>query len=244
VVGQRPKDRELPIDQTKPVYEVNELMSQEAIIINQASECTVKQFIQCAFEGKTKVLLLSGEASDLQLHQAFELIYAEYTDLSGLYQNREFEMSAYIDSLDKRVHTIERFLELQRLFVLEFGMPCVAYFPIVKKYGHNLHWNFDNPQIDLFERKLAQIEAKEKKYRTILHTKIGELLELKKKQAKKEFTLLESRKEFIASLNRLQQAKFVIDKNSTTVEELGLMIRDYRDQAEEAKATDKFKRNK
>lgn len=198
--------------------------------------------MQCSFEGKHRVLLLSGEATDLQLQQAFEMIYAQYADLSGLYQTREFELSAYIDNLDKRVHTVERFLELQRLFVTEFETPFVPGFSLMKKYGYNLHWNFENPQIDLFVRKLGQIEMKEKKYRTILNAKINELIEFRKKLIKKEFTLLESRKEFISMMNRLQQAKFVIDKNVTTVEELSIMIKDQRDQVEEERAQRTFKK--
>lgn len=170
------------------------------------------------------------------------MIYAQYADLSGLYQTREFELSAYIDNLDKRVHTVERFLELQRLFVTEFETPFVPGFSLMKKYGYNLHWNFENPQIDLFVRKLGQIEMKEKKYRTILNAKINELIEFRKKLIKKEFTLLESRKEFITGMNRLQQAKFVISKNETTVEELSLMIRDARDQQEEVKMQQKAKK--
>lgn len=217
-------------------------MPDQPTIITEASECTVKQFMQCSFEGKHRVLLLSGEATDLQVRQAFELIYAQYTDLSGLYQTREFELSAYIDSLDKRVHTVDRFLELQRLFIAEFSSPFVPGFYLVKKYGHAFHWNHENPQIDLFAKKLAQVEMKEKKYRTILNAKINELIEFRKKHIKKEFTLLESRKEFITGMNRLQQAKFVINKNETTVEELALMIRDSRDQQEEAKMQEKTKK--
>lgn len=212
------------------------------IIISQASECTIKQFIKCAFEAKYRGLLVEGEASDEELQQAFESIYAQHVDLSGLYQTREFEMSAYINSLDNRIHTIDRFIELQLLFIVEFDIPFIAEFGIIKKYGYNLYWNPEFPDIPGFKRKLDQIKNKETKYKSTLKNKINELVELRRKQVKKEHTLLESRKGFLTTVNRLQQAKFVIDKNTTTVEELDLMILDHKEQQDSDRIQAKTKK--
>lgn len=217
-------------------------MSETATIITDAADCNIKRFKLCAFKGKYKVLLVDGEATDEELQQAFEMIYAQYIDLSGMYQTREFELSAYINSLDNRIRTIERFVELQRLFLGEFNMPFLPSFGLVKRYGHHLVWNPEYPDTDLFKKKLAQIEMKEKKYHSILNTKIKDLVEFRKKQNNKEHTLLESRKQFITTLNRLQQAKFVIDDEKTTVEDLAIMICDHKDQIEENKMQAKAKK--
>lgn len=217
-------------------------MPETTTIITDAADCNIKQFIRCAFEGKYKVLLIDGEATDAELQSAFEMIYAQYIDLSGMYQTREFELSAYINFVDNRIRTIERFIELQRLFLREFNMPFLPAFGLFKKYGHHLVWNPEYPDTDLFKKKLGQIEMKEKKYHSILNTKIKDLVEFKKKQIAGEHSLLESRKQFITTLNRLQQAKFVIDKNETSVEELALMIRDHKDQIEENKMQAKAKK--
>jgi len=213
-------------------------------IIQSASDCVIDRFMKCAFQGKYRCLVISGEASNDQLQNAFEIIYAEYVDLSGLYITREFEISGYIDSLDKRISTVKRFVSLQRAFLHEFDVPFLPGFGLVKKYGHRLYWDFNHPDKDAFLKKLVQIEASESRYQAELNKKVNELVELRKKKINKEFSLLESRKQFIMSMNRLQQQKFVIDKDRTTMEELGLMVKDHRDAANEADMQNSIRRNK
>lgn len=213
-------------------------------IIQSAGDCVVNKFMDCAFKGKHRCLLLSGDAADEQLQMAFEIIYAEYVDLAGLYITREFELSAYIGSLDTRLTVIKRFIDLQRTFLREFDAPFLPGFALVKKYGHRLYWDFNHPDKDGFLKKLQQIEAVEARYQAELNRKINELVELRKKKVNKEFSLLENRKQFVMSMNRLQQQKFVIDKDKTTMEELGLMVKDVKDQAAEADMQNSLRRNK
>lgn len=211
-------------------------------IINIAADCNIKQFMACAFENKHRVLLIDGDATDEELREAFEYIYDQYVDFSGLYATREFELSAYIHSLEVRIATVREFIRLQKKFIDEFNIPFVAAFEVVKKYGHTLHWNHDFPDIDLFLIKLAKVESREVKYKSELKAKEKELFDLQRKRITKEFTLLESRKQFLITLARLQQAKFVIDKKETSVEDLALMIKDQKDQAEDAKMERSFKK--
>lgn len=217
-------------------------MENKAVIINHISECVIAVFIKCAFQEKYRALLIEGEATDGELQQAFEMIYAQHVDLSGLYQTREFEMSAYINSLDNRIRTIDRFIELQLLFMAEFDIPFIPEFGLIKKYGYSLYWNPEYPDLPGFKRKLDQIKNKETKYKSTLKNKINELVELRRKQVKKEHTLLESRKSFLTTINRLQQAKFVIDKNTTTVEDLDLMILDHKEQQDSDRIQAKTKK--
>lgn len=211
-------------------------------IIHSSADCSVKKFKDCAFAGKYKTLLISGEATEEELKAAFEYIYAEYVDYAELYQSREFEMSAYINWLGNRIGVITRFIELQRRFMKEFESPFIPAFGLVKKYGHHLWWDFAHPDKDAFLKKLMQIEMKEKKYEHELNKKVTELLDLQKKKIKKEHTLLESRKDFITMCNRLQQARFVIDQDKTMVEELALAIKDQRDQQQSDAMNAKTKR--
>jgi len=213
-------------------------------IIQSAADCNVDKFMKCAFQERYRCLLLSGDADDDLLRAAFEIIYAEYVDYAGLYVTREFEISGYIESLDKRITTINRFITLQRTFLHEFDVPFIPGFALVKKYGHRLYWDFNRPDKEAFLKKLQQIQASESRYQAELNKKVNELVELRRKKVNKEFTLLESRKQFIMSTNRLQQNKYVIDKDKTTMEELGLMIKDYRDQASEADMQNSIRRNK
>lgn len=211
-------------------------------IINTAAECNIKQFMAAAFENKLRVLIIDGDATDEELKEAFEYIYAQYVDISGLYISKEFDLSAYIHSLSNRINTICEFVRLQRKFIEEFSVPFVAAFGIVKKYGHSLYWDNDYPDIELFLIRLGKVESKEAKYISQLKAKENELFELKRKRITKEFTLLESRKQFLITLARLQQAKFVIDKKETSMEEVGLMIKDQKEQSEEAVIQRSFKK--
>lgn len=213
-------------------------------IIQSAGDCVINKFMDCAFKDRHRVLLISGDATDEQLRMAFEIVYAEYVDLAGLYVTREFELSAYISSLDTRIATVKRFVTLQCTFLNEFDTPFLPGFALVKKYGHRLYWDFNRPDKESFLKRLIQIEAGESRYQAELDRKVKELVELRKKKVNKEFSLLESRKQFIMSMNRLQQNKFVIDKDKTTMEELALMVKDYKDTANEADMQNSIRRNK
>lgn len=206
------------------------------IIIDRACDCSVEKFMKACFDNKLKVLLIEGEATDEDLQKALELVYAEYVDASGLYETREFEMNAYIISLGVRIGTIKEFIKLQRAYISNFNVPYARGFHIAKKYGHNLYFDFDHPDVEGFLKKLDSIVAKEKKYEIKQDISIKELIEFKKKKVKKEFNLLQSRKQFVSMLVRLQQQKFVIDKKETTMEEVAIMVKESRDQYEEDKA--------
>lgn len=211
-------------------------------VIHSAEDCTIKQFMDCCFKDKYKVLLIEGDASDELLKAAFEYIYAEYVDYAQLYQNREFEITAYIESLGNRMATVKRFIELQKRFISEFGCPYVMGFEIVEKYGYRLQWDFDNPNKEVFLKSLSKIRVSEKRYELEIDKKVKELVDLHKKKTSKTFTILESRKEFISMLTRLQQARYQIDREKTTVEELAICIRDQRDQQESERAGKNIKK--
>jgi len=210
--------------------------------IDNAADCTVKQFMDCLFAQRYKVLILEGEPSEEELRNAHELIYAQYVDLSGLFVTREFELSAYIQSLENRLNTVIRFIELQRAYIAEFGRPFTPAFHIVKKYGHSLYWNHDSPDLPLFLAKMDKMPAKEARYKVELDAKKKELFDMQRKKVKGEYNPLESRGQFVTMLNRLQQAKFVIEKPNTSVEELAYMIKDLRDIQEDEKAQRSFKK--
>lgn len=211
-------------------------------IVETASDCTIKQFMRCAFENKYDGLVISGKPSQKVLKDAFEFIYAQYVDISGLFLSQEFEILAYIDSLNKRLGTLREYVGLQNGFYSHFGMPYLKGFWIHEKYGYRFTWDPNNPEI--FLQKLNQIPVKESKYKIKIAEKTKELLDLRKKKEKKEHVLLEPRKSFIMTLNRLQQQKFVIDKSTTDMETLALMIKDIRDQQEENKMQSSFKKRK
>lgn len=213
-----------------------------ATIIDRACDCSIKQFMDCQFSEKYKVLVIDGEFTDEEQKAAFELVYAEYIDLAGLFITREFEIYAYISSLDNRINTIKQFIALQTQFIGQFQIPFVPGLGIISKYGHKLFWVHGETDLDWFIRKMETIRLKEKKYEIQRDGKIADLMALRKKRNNKEHTLLQSRKEFISMLTKLQQSRFVIDKEKTSVEELAIMIKDSRDEVESQNAVSKSKR--
>lgn len=207
--------------------------------IQTAAECTVKQFRACAYKGKYQVLVIDGQPTDEELRRAFELIYAEYADLSKLFITKEFDLSGYIHFLETRLNTVKKFVELQKIFIGEFGVPFPPAFPLVKKFGHSLFWNHDQPDIVLFLEKLNKIPQREVRYELELKNKKKELLDLHSKMMNKEHSLLESEKNFVSTIVRLKQAKFDIN-NNTPVEEVALAIADLREANESEKAQKQF----
>jgi hypothetical protein len=210
--------------------------------INTAAECTVKQYEACRFEDKLSVLLIEGEVTNEELREAFEFIHGQYVDLSGLYETREFEMSAYINSLTVRINTVHEFIRLQLEFISQFKVPYVPGFYLVKEYGHKLHWDHEAPDIDTFLSRLEKMEMKEAKFKSELKRKEKELSDLQQKKSNGEFTPLESRRQFLTQILRLQQAKYVINKKETTIEEVAYAIKDQKDLQDEDRAQRSFKK--
>lgn len=214
----------------------------KAIIINRAADCSIKKFMEAYYDGKLKSLLTEGNAPDEELKEALEIIYAEYVDISMMYQTREFEMNAYIHWVGMRIMTMKNFFELTRAFIREFNLPYLPGFEMIKQYGHRLYFNPEYPDIEGFVNKLDSMEQKEKKWDVIIDVKVKELIAFKKKQINKELDPLQSRKQFLQTIIRLQQKDFVITKTETTMEDLAIMIKEDKDAAEDAHAHKKFKR--
>lgn len=202
-------------------------------IINNFSECTVNVFMDCAYKNKYKGL---GEGTEEELKEAFETIYTQYIDTAQLYLTLEFEKLGYISSLDTRIRSIELFIQLQRIFIKDFNIPFLPALGRIKHYGHSLYWDKSAKDLEGFLRKLNSIESREKRYKEELNIKINELIQLRKKQVAKEMTIIETRKQFVQQLIRLEQNKFVISRSETTMEDIALMILDVKDRAHEERA--------
>lgn len=213
-----------------------------SIIINTAAECNIKKFEACRFDNKLRVLIIEGDATDEELREAYEFIHGQYVDLSGLYETREFEMTAYISSLAVRINTVHEFIRLQREFISQFDIPYVPGFYLVKKYGYTLLWDHESPDIDTFLARLEKMESKEAKFKSELKRKQTELSTFQSKHQAGEYTPMESRRQFLTQILRLQQAKYVIIKNETMMEELAYAIRDQKELQDEEKAQQSFKR--
>jgi len=201
-------------------------------IISKAGDCSIRKFMSAWFDEKYKVLIIEGEHDEALLKQAFELIHAEYTDLAELFLSAEFEKMTYIYYLNNRISTIKYTIGLQKDFIRDFGLPYIPALPFFKKFGHSIYWDTTTSNVPAFLKILDQIEVKEKKYEAQLKAKEKELGDLQARKTSKEFTPLQTRHAFIKTLNGLQKAGYRIDKESTTVEEFGLMIKEQKKENE------------
>ncbi len=198
-------------------------------IIDTAKDCSVKTFINCMFEKKYDDLVLDGEFTADEKQQAWQSIYTEFIDICGMVESMEFDLLKSIFYLDCRVKKINLLLYIQRLSIEKIGEPCTGAFENIKMYGHRLFWDKNQPDILAFNKKLNEIEGKEKKYQIELEAKTKEFFDLKKKQANGEVPMQQKRRDFIRSINNLQKFGFVIDQEKTSIEAFGIMVADYND---------------
>lgn len=201
-------------------------MPSNAKIISRACDCSVKLFVQCMFDERYDVLLIDGEATPEQLQDAWRNIYDEYVDLSGSSESEELNLMCVIGMLSCRIKKIHMLLDVQRISLQVFGMPCLPGLPMFKQYGHKIYWITEKPDQEQFERKLLQIENLEKQYEVKFDQKFQELMDLQAKPIT-DISVKRKRTEFMKLLNYLQKYGFVIDDNTTTVERLAIMIADY-----------------
>lgn len=171
----------------------------------------------------------------------FKIIYAEYQDASGLFLTDDFEKRSFIHHLSSRISYIKIFLRLERDFIKEFQIPFTRDFENLKlEYGYVLKWNND---LEDFENQLKKIESREIKHHTFLEEKIKEIEDSRKaikkniKEEEDEISLKKSRTSFIRMLNSLSKIGFKIDKKSTTVEELALMVKQQMEEVESQRKT-------
>lgn len=184
----------------------------EPIMITKCRDCSVRLFMTCLYDKDTSGLNGGN----------FENIFTEYVDLSGIGETREFDLLTGIHNIQTRMTFIETMLIIQRRFYYEFEIPFVDAFQDLKKYGHHLKWDPNNPVA--FLKQLETIEIIEKKSQAELDAKYKELKTLKKDGVKSDHN---GRIDFIRQMNALNKDGYKIDKDKTDMEEYALMIRDY-----------------
>lgn len=169
----------------------------------------------------------------------FNIVYAEYQDSSGLFMTEDFEKKGYIHHLNSRINYVKLFILLQRQFLLEFDMPFIRDFDTLKEeYGYVLFWRND---VEDFQKQLDKIERREIKHSSLLEEKIKELNDSRIKNQKKQKpiedseALKNSRISFIRMMNSLGKIGYIINKKTTTVEELSLMIKQQLEEVENLK---------
>lgn len=161
--------------------------------------------------------------------EEFETVYTEYIDMTGLYISEEFEKISYIKFLQSRINSARIFVEFQKKFIDEYAYPYMLSINFPKeKYGYSIRWNGSTAD---FLNQLESFINSQSTDVVNLDIAISELEKIRQ-QRPKDKKDKPKRESFIRTLNSLGKIGYNIDKNSTTVEELAIMIKQQLEESE------------
>jgi hypothetical protein len=184
-------------------------------------DISIKTFIKAWF---------NEDRSELTKEQ-FDEVYNEYINTAKLFESEQFAKVSYLHYVNNRINSISIAIDLQRKFLKTFDVPFEENLKFFMKFGHRLIFK----DKESFLQVLNRIELKEKKYISIAENTLKEIISNKSKKSKGEFTLKQSRESFLSMLNSLGKIGYKIDKDTTTVEELALMIKQQSEEVAQVK---------
>lgn len=190
----------------------------------KCEKVTIEVFMSCWFNQDYEILSKDD----------FDVVFAEYIDLAGLYQSKEFELVTYINYLKNRIFVLKTIVASQEMYFDVFKTPYMIGIELIKEqFGLVYEWDEDERTFRSFLRKLEN-NARSKS--TELKRKEFELDKLKEEKDKGDVSKVQSRHEFIKMLNGFSKTGYKIDRDKTTVEELALMIKQVQEESAEYKA--------
>lgn len=189
-------------------------------------KCTISMAMRAMFH---------GEHEQVGGSEAWDSIYIQYIDLSGLANTKECTLLREMLSIDLRLSYISTMLEWfvkTYQFSLTVGQPNPGTFAFsdLHQYGHRLTWNGDWLN---FEGQLKHVEGKEKKRIAIKDGLQKEYDRLKKDGMKSSNVNRDDRKQFIQLLNQIAKHNgYAIDRDKVSLEDFAIMVKDYTDYVE------------
>jgi hypothetical protein len=180
------------------------------------SDLTVKRFMAAMFNG------------DYTAIPNWDELFTAYIDLSGTSNAQQYQIMVKVHNLQTRLSAIESFINFQKAFFLEFDQPFEPALGDVRRFGHTINWNPSDPE--QFLAQLQRMNTKERRNVAELDSAMKELSAIQKTGTVK--VTANSRQDFIKQLNALNKAGYTIDRETTDMETLALMIKDYYDEIE------------
>lgn len=181
---------------------------------------SINQFMACWFDHEFENLS----------QKDFDIVYAEYVDVSGMYRSKACELLAYIIYLKNRILVLNTLIDIERKCIETFHKPFEEAFELFESFGYKVNWDGDEKKF------LAQMDKMSSRLRTKmteLRHKEFEYKELKDSFKKNEQPIVQTRHDFIKMLNSFSKNGYHIDRDKTTVEELALMIKQIKDESTE-----------
>jgi hypothetical protein len=190
-------------------------MNDERKILNDCEVVTMDKFINCLCKQNYSCLVVSGEFSDNEKFEAWQDIFYQYCDLLN---TNEYKIML---KLMKSIGINEAKLIAINLCLIvlshNYNQECID---ILKKYGYNYAYNFDDKEQYLKDLQNVQSINKGVKMNLLNDEKnLERLTDKKKKQVRaSDFD------EIFISLNSRLKFGFKITKQNTTIAEYCSMI--------------------
>lgn len=185
--------------------------------------------IACQFEGDYNVLFEGAPP------EAWEAIYAEYIDLSGLANTGEYELIKTIHNLETRLRAVPEYAKVVAGCVASFGKIYAPAAQKLAKYGYKVP---ADPQQALTYLQTAL--SKEKRFEHDLKSAMASLEKLRAMKTEQHNDVKKQRRQFIQEINSLGTI-YRIDRDKTTVEEYALMKREQMERMQEEQINKQFK---
>lgn len=177
------------------------------------ADITVHQFMRCLFHGEREGI------------DNWEELFTLYVDISGMGETRQLGILTTLHKLKTRLSFIDGFIDYQKRFFEITKEPAQDKIPDLHKYGHRLVWKQD---ADNWEQQLNRVLTREKTNVVEMNILQKEFDELNTTGVVKEDD--RARNDFIRLMNAVSKENgYRVDKMNTTMEEYGLMIKDYND---------------
>lgn len=206
-------------------------------IINSASDCNVNKYLACKFNQKYHVLLndYKGRGEDIdtdtleRLINAFEIIETEFLDACQV-TVQEINLMRVAQAAQCRYDAIQNYLLVCFESIKAFDEP---YFPAIQKLEKHKYVLIWDGNKDNFIKSLRRIEKSEVKHLIALrnHQKaLDDYRNLQETNPTANEHSGNARRDFISMINYIQKAGWVINFETTSLEQLGIAWHDFSEQ--------------
>lgn len=190
-------------------------------LITRAKDCNIRTYRECRYSDNFETLIIEGEPTAEELFEAWQKIYVEYLDLSGV-DIPELEKKNKIAEVDLSIKCCNLcFIALEQAvdsnLMEEIGL---SFIPLLKSNGVSVQWNKD---VADFKKQLksAQISYK------IKYSRLDELQQELKQIESGDFKP-ETESDFYRLMNNIETLMNIrISETEMNLARFAVLVKDY-----------------
>jgi hypothetical protein len=171
--------------------------------------------------GQFRKYLQTGDTQGLS---GWEDLFLMFIDKSGIGQTQEYELMMAIHNLNVRMVSVNAFIDLQKVWFLNFEEAFEPAFKDLAKFGIKITYDPAEPR--KFIQRLELIESSEKRNVAEIDSLTKELQDLRSKGVKNSGKFVDLLLRLIVTLNK---EGYRIEKDVTDMEEFALMIKQHNE---------------